>query len=86
MIHPDELEMNLAIFEEKPVEDSLKSRTLKTKSLIIQAFCRGCGSCVEICPNAAMEVVDGKARNDKSKCILCGYCAPVCPEFAIRLV
>ena len=60
--------------------------TMKTKKLIIQAFCVGCGSCVKTCPNAAMTLVDGKACNDKSKCILCGYCAPVCPQFAIRLV
>lgn len=86
MIHPDELNMNLAIFNGTPVSEELRARTLRTKRLIVQAFCRGCGTCVETCPNAAMEIVEGKARNDKSKCILCGYCAPVCPEFAIRLV
>ena len=86
MVNEEELEVNLAIFNGEPVPESLKSRAVNTKKLIIQAFCVGCGKCVETCPNMAMEVVDGKARNDKSKCILCGYCAPVCPQFAIRLV
>ncbi|HHX27377.1 MAG: aldo/keto reductase [Bacillota bacterium] len=86
MVNEEELEMNLAIFNGEPVPESLRSRVVSAKKLIIQAFCIGCGKCVEACPNMAMEVVDGKARNDKSKCILCGYCAPVCPQFAIRLV
>lgn len=86
MVNRDELDMNLAVFEGRPVPPELAARTVKTKRLIVQAFCKGCGTCVKTCPNEAMEIVDGKAVNDKSKCILCGYCAPVCPEFAIRLV
>jgi predicted aldo/keto reductase-like oxidoreductase len=86
MVKEEELEVNLAIFNGEPVPESLKSRVVSTKKIIVQAFCIGCGKCVETCPNMAMEVVDGKARNLKSKCILCGYCAPVCPQFAIRLV
>jgi predicted aldo/keto reductase-like oxidoreductase len=86
MVYQDELEMNLAIFENRPVDQNLKERTIRKKQLLIQRVCRGCGACVHVCPNAAMQVIDGKARNDRSKCILCGYCAPLCPEFAIRLV
>ncbi|HHY12579.1 MAG TPA: 4Fe-4S binding protein [Firmicutes bacterium] len=86
MVNRDELAMNLCIFNGQQVPDSLADATVRRKSLIVQAFCKGCGRCVEICPNMAMEVVDGRARNDSQKCILCGYCAPVCPEFAIRLV
>ena len=86
MVNRDELEMNLRIFEGQPVDEGLARRTVHSKRLIVQAFCKGCGTCVNACPNGAMSVVDGKARNDKEKCILCGYCAPVCPEFAIRLV
>lgn len=86
MVNQDELEMNLRIFSGEEVPQELAESTIREKRLIVQAFCKGCGSCVEICPNMAMEVVDGMARNDAEKCILCGYCAPVCPEFAIRLV
>ncbi len=86
MVSHDELRMNLCVFEGQSVPEELDKSTIREKRLIIQAFCKGCGRCVEICPNMAMSVVDGKAHNDREKCILCGYCAPVCPEFAIRLV
>lgn len=86
MVQMDEVEMNLRIFNGESVPADLAERTMKTKKLIVQPFCIGCGSCVNTCPNEAMAVVEGKARNDAAKCILCGYCAPVCPQFAIRLV
>lgn len=86
MVSRDELEMNLKVFEGERVPQDLAARTARSKALIVQAFCKGCGTCVGTCPNGAMTVVNGKAVNDKSKCILCGYCAPVCPEFAIRMV
>lgn len=86
MVQMDEVEMNLRIFNGEPVPQELSERTMKTKHLLVQPFCIGCGSCVKTCPNSAMTLVDGKARNDRAKCILCGYCAPVCPQFAIRLV
>lgn len=86
MVKEDELVMNLKIFQGEEIPDDLAQRTIHQKRLIIQAFCRGCGTCVQVCPNGAMSIVDGKARNDRDRCILCGYCAPTCPEFAIRLV
>lgn len=86
MVNKDELFINLRIFNDEPVPASLLERTVRTKKLIVQRFCRGCGNCVQICPNGAMSLKDGKAVNDPARCILCGYCAPSCPEFAIRLV
>lgn len=86
MVNRDELEMNLLMFEDRPVPDELAERTKRQKQLIVQPFCIGCGTCVSVCPNFAMVIRDSKAVNDKEKCILCGYCAPVCPQFAIRLV
>lgn len=86
MVHTDEVEMNLRVFSGQTVPQDLAERTMKTKKLIIQPFCIGCGACVRTCPNYAMELVNGKAKNDVAKCILCGYCAPVCPQFAIRLI
>ncbi len=86
MVRRDELEMNLMLFNDQEVPDELAERTYRSKSLLVQAFCQGCGKCVQICPNMAMTLANGKAQNHKDKCILCGYCAPVCPQFAIRLV
>lgn len=86
MVRKDELDMNLMLFNDEEVPEELAERTYRAKKLIIQAFCEGCGKCVQTCPNFAMTVVDGKAQNRRDKCILCGYCAPVCPQFAIRLI
>lgn len=86
MVNVDELQMNLRIFEGQAVPGDLADKTIRQKGLIVQAFCKGCGRCVEICPNMAMSIVKGKAYNSKEKCIFCGYCVPVCPEFAIRIV
>ncbi|MGE5575589.1 MAG: aldo/keto reductase [Syntrophothermus sp.] len=87
MVNRQEVEMNVALFRGLPVARELQERTGKnSKRLVIQSFCKGCGTCVEQCPNGALAVIDGKARVDRDKCLLCGYCSPHCPEFAIRMV
>jgi len=86
MVHTDEVEMNLLAFNDEIVPEELSKKTTKTKKLIVQSFCIGCGACIATCPNGAMTMAQGKAKNDPGKCILCGYCAPGCPQFAIRLV
>lgn len=88
MVRPEELEMNLKIFNDEELPAKLLSGNLKaTKKLhILTNICRGCGTCVKTCPNAALSLVDGKAQVDRDSCILCGYCNPVCPEFALRLI
>ncbi len=46
--------------------------------------CIGCGACVDVCPFAALELVDNLAVvNDK--CTACGACVPVCPVEALSL-
>lgn len=87
MVNRQEVEMNVAVFRGQPVARELREKTGKTnKRLMIQAFCKGCGTCVEQCPNGALAVVDKRAWVDRDKCLLCGYCSPHCPEFAIRMV
>ncbi|MDP2857916.1 MAG: aldo/keto reductase [Bacillota bacterium] len=83
MVSMAELEVNLAVFEGRPVRQTVPRRQ---KKVLIQTVCKGCGTCVDTCPNYALELVEGKATVDPSRCITCGYCAPVCPLFAIRLV
>ena len=58
---------------------------------IIEERCKGCGFCVEFCPQGTL--VTSKQTNakgyhppvltDDSLCINCGLCALLCPDFAI---
>jgi electron transfer flavoprotein alpha subunit len=46
--------------------------------------CTGCGTCVQVCPFAALELVDSIAEvNDN--CTACGACVPECPVNALSL-
>jgi len=59
--------------------------------------CTGCGNCRDICPNAAIEMVEipeieskpGKKnlrpRIDYGRCCWCGLCVDICPPGSLRL-
>lgn len=47
--------------------------------------CIGCGTCAEICPVDAVEMVDDLAQVDLNWCIGCGVCAVSCPAEAISI-
>ena len=47
--------------------------------------CLGLGSCMKICPQQAISIVDGVAVVDKRKCIGCGLCAKTCPKGLIGM-
>jgi len=48
-------------------------------------LCNGCGTCVDMCPMEAIELVDDLARIDDERCIGCGVCAYHCPGEAMAL-
>jgi ferredoxin len=48
--------------------------------------CTGCGACVEICPNGAIQLSDGRAVPDQAVCSQCQICVDVCPAGAITAV
>lgn len=47
--------------------------------------CTGCGTCVDICPTAAIELDNDKAVVDASACVDCETCVDECPESAILM-
>ena len=48
-------------------------------------LCRGCKKCqvAAVCPNKAVQVIDGKAAIDAEKCSNCGLCVGKCPFEAV---
>jgi NAD-dependent dihydropyrimidine dehydrogenase PreA subunit len=52
---------------------------------IDRSECMGCGACLEVCPESALYLVEGKAYVDASRCTECGCCVEVCPAEAICL-
>lgn len=48
--------------------------------------CLGFGSCVAVCPEDAIHVVNGVALVNENKCVGCGLCAKACPKGLIDLV
>ncbi len=47
--------------------------------------CTGCATCVDICPSAAIELVDDKAVVNADECVDCESCVDECPESAIHM-
>lgn len=49
-------------------------------------LCTGCGACVEICPNEAIQLRKGLPFFDQAACTQCQSCVDVCPVGAITAV
>lgn len=47
--------------------------------------CLGYGSCVSVCDNDAISIINGIAVVDKEKCTGCGRCAKECPKGLIEM-
>lgn len=58
---------------------------------IITERCKGCGFCVEYCPNDILKLSEDFNQKgyhppvvvDEDNCIYCQLCETICPEFAI---
>ena len=58
---------------------------------IIKDICKGCGFCVEYCPNDVLEMSEEfnakgyhpPYTKNPDKCVECHLCEMLCPEFAI---
>jgi ferredoxin len=47
--------------------------------------CTHCDICVNVCPSAAITLIDGTYRIDASKCTACRVCEAECPRSAISM-
>ena len=48
--------------------------------------CLGLGDCARACDNDAIEIRNGVAVVDESKCFACGKCAAACPKSIIEII
>jgi len=48
--------------------------------------CDGCGACLEVCPDGALYLIEGKAVVDEALCQECEACVAACPTEAIIIV
>jgi len=73
------LDLNMTISQEKIVNRKIIK--------IDEDLCTGCGNCVITCAEAALEVIDGKAKvvNDVF-CDGLGACLGECPEGALEII
>lgn len=48
--------------------------------------CLGCGTCYNVCPFDAIEMIDGVAVIDRDNCTACMKCIEICPKNIIELM
>jgi pyruvate formate lyase activating enzyme len=48
--------------------------------------CQGCGTCVQVCPEGAIEIYEGQSSTNRDLCKGAGKCAEVCPNEARNLM
>jgi len=87
-----EIDANCALALNQPLPEKAREEALSRKRrLHIGDECRGCGNCVAICRQNALQMVtnplgESQAVVDHSQCILCSYCVRDCPEFCIKVI
>lgn len=63
-----------------------ESLTLKPQLAHFHSSCVLCGSCVQACPERAIQVEQKALLIDRSKCTDCGQCLSACAHSAMRLI
>lgn len=64
----------------------IRESMVGTGKKLCATACLGDGSCVAVCDNDAIHVVEGVAKIDLDKCIKCGKCAKTCPKLLISKI
>ena len=86
MVKQEELDVNLKLYYGQDVSEEELQAAATDKKMYVSKFCAGCGECIDICEQGAIQMVDEKAYIEFSQCILCGYCRKTCPKCAIRII
>ncbi len=83
----EEVAMNIMLFNGEQVPGAIRDKVSSIpRTLHIEAWCRGCGECLEHCPAGALRVEGGRVRVDSGACRLCGYCGLACKDFCIKVI
>ena len=48
--------------------------------------CMGCGECIEVCPQDALNFTESGIVTDNEKCTICGFCTQTCPADARQML
>ncbi|MDI3547485.1 MAG: uncharacterized protein PWR10_1137 [Halanaerobiales bacterium] len=86
MVSLEEIDFNIAYFNGKRREELPDIEKFEKRVTIVKALCKGCGTCLEVCPNEAIAMNGEIAEINDDICLTCGYCVHDCPEFAIRVI
>ncbi|MFX1552967.1 MAG: glycyl-radical enzyme activating protein [Promethearchaeota archaeon] len=57
-----------------------ESQALKPQIFFNSERCTGCGTCIQVCPEGAIEIYEGRSRTKRELCRGHGKCAEVCPN------
>ncbi len=68
------------------IDDCYTASQLGTGPKNCEFGCMGLGSCVKVCTEDAISIVNGIAVVDDEKCVGCGKCASTCPKNLIQII
>lgn len=71
-------------FNVSGIETPGRAAAASPKPVVNSAACTGCGVCVPVCPERAIEMRDDKAFILAGRCTNCRICIPACPAEAIE--
>jgi pyruvate formate lyase activating enzyme len=63
-----------------------ESQLMQPELMFNNEKCSGCGQCIPVCPEGAIEMSQGQSRTNRELCNGCGKCVEVCPNEARILV